>query len=454
MRIAIFGATGRTGRHVVVEALTRGHSVVGISRHPPDDAPEHPAPRIPWHTADVLDPVAVRAALVGADAVVVCIGSVSVSDTSCGQGTKNIVDAMRELGIPRLACQTGAMIGHDPSRLGWILRGIRTTWRTRCEGQARDRDAQESCMRSSGLLTTVVRPTRLVDGEKTSALRATDAFVSSLAASRYEDVAAALIDGVEGRLDPMGRDDPVKGVVVLSRPALDVRFVAKWIAAHAAGEMLGLAVVGIAAMLARSWAHGSVAAALALGASAGVLEGAIVGGLLGTVIVAARPEVRLSAWLRWTMVGAVICWGFGMLPSALVHATQGGAGVATHSNEPPRWLISLGAVGLGLLAGPILGALQARALRPMGVRARTWIAATSIGWAAGMPIVFAAASESWSGVHAAVRGLALLACAGAVVGLATGVALRSADRFALRGATRPTSRAAPRSHEWAATSTA
>ncbi len=435
MRIAIFGATGRTGAHVAVEALTRGHSVVGISRRTPEEAAARSRVKMPWHTADVLDARSVRAALDGADAVIVCLGPSREGDTTCGRGTRVIVEAMRELGIERIACQTGAMIGHLPSSLGWILRRIRSSWRSRDPAQARDRDAQERVLQRSGLRATIVRPTRLVDGTRTRALVSPDAFVPSIASSRYEDVAAALVDGVEGRFDA-GRDR-MRGVVVLSRPTLDAGFLARWTVANSLGEMLGLGAVGAAAVLARSLVHGSVPGALALGAGAGVFEGAIVAALLGAFLLAARPEVRLGSWLRWTIAGAVVCWGLGMLPSALVNAHAALAGPASPPSEPPRWFMTIGASGLGLVAGIVLGAMQSRALRPMGIRARTWIAATSIGWAAGMPLVFAAASDAWSSGAAIARGLLLLAGAGAVVGLATGAALIWWDRAQARGLTRP-----------------
>ena len=34
MRIAVIGATGRTGRQVVAQALARGHAVTAVTRHP------------------------------------------------------------------------------------------------------------------------------------------------------------------------------------------------------------------------------------------------------------------------------------------------------------------------------------------------------------------------------------------------------------------------------------
>lgn len=41
MRIAVIGAAGRTGRHVVEQALSREHHVVAVARRPEAIAMEH-----------------------------------------------------------------------------------------------------------------------------------------------------------------------------------------------------------------------------------------------------------------------------------------------------------------------------------------------------------------------------------------------------------------------------
>src|SRR5205823_3243712 len=63
MKIAVFGATGGTGKNVVARALAAGHQVVAVARRPEAVAPA--AERLEVKRADVLDAAAVRAALAG-----------------------------------------------------------------------------------------------------------------------------------------------------------------------------------------------------------------------------------------------------------------------------------------------------------------------------------------------------------------------------------------------------
>ncbi|WP_424937379.1 MULTISPECIES: NAD(P)-dependent oxidoreductase [Bacteria] len=65
-RIVVLGGTGYAGRHIVQEAVSRGHEVVAVSR----SAPESPVEGVSSVQADVRDADAVAGAVTGADAVV------------------------------------------------------------------------------------------------------------------------------------------------------------------------------------------------------------------------------------------------------------------------------------------------------------------------------------------------------------------------------------------------
>lgn len=65
-RIVVIGGTGYAGRHIVQEAVSRGHEVVSVSR----STPESPVERASYVQADVRDAAAVASAVAGADAVV------------------------------------------------------------------------------------------------------------------------------------------------------------------------------------------------------------------------------------------------------------------------------------------------------------------------------------------------------------------------------------------------
>lgn len=73
MRLAVVGATGRTGKHIVTQALARGHHVTALARQPSKLALRHQ--NLVSVAADVLDGDSVLHVLPGADAVVSTLGS-------------------------------------------------------------------------------------------------------------------------------------------------------------------------------------------------------------------------------------------------------------------------------------------------------------------------------------------------------------------------------------------
>ncbi|MBK1655139.1 NAD(P)-dependent oxidoreductase [Allochromatium vinosum] len=72
MHIALFGATGGTGRQVLAQALEQGHRITALVRDPSKLTPH---PDLTLVTGDVLDPAAVARCLAGTDAVVCVLGS-------------------------------------------------------------------------------------------------------------------------------------------------------------------------------------------------------------------------------------------------------------------------------------------------------------------------------------------------------------------------------------------
>lgn len=98
IKIAIVGASGNIGRRIAAEALSRGHQVTGIARHP-----EKVAKRDGLQAAagDVADPAALAKVLAGHDAVV---SSVRFTGTN----PHDVISAARKAGVKRLAVVGGA----------------------------------------------------------------------------------------------------------------------------------------------------------------------------------------------------------------------------------------------------------------------------------------------------------------------------------------------------------
>ena len=160
MRIVIFGATGPTGRELVLQALARGHHVTAFARDLRRMKTAHE--RLTVVVGDILDPVAVASAVAGQDAVVSALGATDRKDgTTVSRGTGHILSAMKQHGVRRLIVQSAVGVG-DSKRQAGILFGkilMPLFLHTVFEDKAR----QEELVRRSGLQWTIVRPTGLTN---------------------------------------------------------------------------------------------------------------------------------------------------------------------------------------------------------------------------------------------------------------------------------------------------
>ncbi len=169
--IALFGGTGKTGRHVLAQALEEGHSVRALARRPESIETTHE--RLAVVAGDVLDAGAVRETVRGADVVVSVFGQVKGSPpTLQTDGTQNIVDAMRAEGIQRIISLSGGGLAapeHDQPKtpdkiITWLLQRISPQ-------VLADAESHLAVLRASGLDFTVVRGPRLTDAPATGSYR-------------------------------------------------------------------------------------------------------------------------------------------------------------------------------------------------------------------------------------------------------------------------------------------
>lgn len=171
----------------------------------------------------------------------------------------------------------------------------------------------------------------------------------------------------------------------------DWTFWLRWVGANALSEAIGLSavlLVGFGVLgplvdgLPGAW---PAIVSIAAGVLLGIFEGIIVGGAQGVVLRRRLPQLALRTWILATVIGAMVAWGLGMLPSTLMAANSGEAEVAT---AMPEWLNYVMAAALGLVAGIMLAFTQWLVLRRHVRRAWLWLPANSLAWVVGMPIVF------------------------------------------------------------------
>jgi putative NADH-flavin reductase len=205
MRIAVIGATGRTGREVVQQALERGHRVAAVARRPDAVALEHRDLTIV--AGDVLAPESLAEALAGCYAVVsaVGIGSSRAPTVVYSDGTANVLRAMAAASVGRLAVVSAAPVGPRAEQ-PFLERRIAMPILDRLFGATyADMRRMEDRLAGSGVDWVSLRPPRLVDKPATGAYRVdADQPLPRARSLRCADLATALLD-VLGREDLQGR---------------------------------------------------------------------------------------------------------------------------------------------------------------------------------------------------------------------------------------------------------
>lgn len=197
MRIAVIGAAGRTGRHVVTQALARGDEVRAVARAP--ERIEIDAPGLRVVGADVHDAGALSAALTGVDAVVSALGT----GTSRGPtdvystGARATLAAMRATGADRVAVISAAPAGPREEQR-WLERRMAMPLLERFFGALYDdMRRMEAILAASDARWVALRPPRLVDQPARGAYRIDTRPLPRARTLTYPDLATALLDALD-----------------------------------------------------------------------------------------------------------------------------------------------------------------------------------------------------------------------------------------------------------------
>ena len=165
MRVAIFGASGRTGRPLVEQALARGYEVRALVRDPPKLQVRHE--RLVVIRGDVLDVARVEETVAGADAVLSALGPSKTSPKDVQtRGTQNIVAAMKEQGARRLVSLTGAGVRDPQDEPKLVDRAITFLLKRLQPAVLEDGVRHAEVIKASDLEWVIVRGPRLTKGPK------------------------------------------------------------------------------------------------------------------------------------------------------------------------------------------------------------------------------------------------------------------------------------------------
>lgn len=197
--IALFGATGKTGRRVLDRALAAGHTVRALARNPAAIAIT--SPLLTVVPGDVRDPAAVAATVRGADVVLSLFGQVKGSPpTLQTEGTRVIVDAMREAGVRRIVTLSGGGLRDDAhDRPKTADKVIRFLLKTLSGPVLADAEGHLAVLRGSGLDWTVVRGPRLTEKPGIGSYRVGWVGVNASTQISRDDLADFILTQVDDR---------------------------------------------------------------------------------------------------------------------------------------------------------------------------------------------------------------------------------------------------------------
>lgn len=170
MRVTIFGATGRTGQHLVEQALAAGHDVTILARDPSKVKIAHEHLHV--LQGNVQDAALVDRAVSGADAVISVLGPTHNKPTfEISAGTDNIVAALQKGGVRRLIVSAGAAVGDPNDAPNLFNHLIRILLKLAARYVYEDMVGVVAKARASDLDWTVVRVPMLTDDPRTGKIR-------------------------------------------------------------------------------------------------------------------------------------------------------------------------------------------------------------------------------------------------------------------------------------------
>jgi putative NADH-flavin reductase len=165
VRVAVFGASGRTGRPLVEQALARGHEVRALVRDPSKLQVKHE--RFVVIRGNVLDAAKVGETITGTDAVLSALGQTKTSPKDVQtRGTENIVAAMEKHGARRLVSLTGAGVRDELDEPKLVDKAITFLLKRLQPDVLEDGVRHAEAIEASGLEWVIVRGPRLTEGPK------------------------------------------------------------------------------------------------------------------------------------------------------------------------------------------------------------------------------------------------------------------------------------------------
>ncbi|UOE43424.1 NAD(P)-dependent oxidoreductase [Agromyces larvae] len=196
--IALFGATGKTGRRVLDRAIAAGYDVRALVRTPAKL--DVTSDRLTVIQGDVTDAHAVDRTVAGTDAVLSLFGQVKGSPkTLQTDGTRAIVEAMQRHGVRRLVTLSGGGLRADGDRPKAADRVMRGLLKLLAGHVLADAEGHLAVLEASDLDWTVVRGPRLLETPGAGTYRVGQVGVDTGMQISRDDLADFILTQVDDR---------------------------------------------------------------------------------------------------------------------------------------------------------------------------------------------------------------------------------------------------------------
>jgi len=172
MRILILGATGRTGRVLLHEALKRGHRVTVLISH--KGALKINPELVEVYEGTPLNKFTLSDAMQGCDAILSTLNISRISDSPWSKlrtskdflssSIKHIIEAATENNIKRVIITTAWGVAETRKDIPFWFRWLID--KSNIRYQYRDHEKQEVLLKASNLEWTIIRPVGFSDSEK------------------------------------------------------------------------------------------------------------------------------------------------------------------------------------------------------------------------------------------------------------------------------------------------
>ena len=205
-RIAVIGATARSGRVIIAQALEAGYLVTGLARSPEKLGYEHE--NLTMVKGDVRDVETLKAALTGSEVVICMVGKNAPTDPTAPIGEvdlytvmgANLIEAMQAKGNQRLIMASSTGVEHRVPREATEPEGegMSHGWRFNARYLYNDMADMETQIVNSGLDYILLRPGFMVEEPARNDMQfAIDGGTPGGRTITYEDFSAFILANLE-----------------------------------------------------------------------------------------------------------------------------------------------------------------------------------------------------------------------------------------------------------------